>query len=127
MPREPEYVGRKFVIQCVELPHESCPAGDFIDGLDESDRTKLDVIYQYLGDHGRLSNKEKFKKIEGSEGIFEIKIYQIRILCFFVPGRRLMLAFGLRKKQDRLRPADIARAERIRERFFRELEEGGGQ
>ena len=77
------------------------------------------VIFQYLGDHYHdFHNKEKFKKIEGSDGIFEIKSHQIRIFCFFAPEHRLMLEFGVTKKSDKHKKKDIKKAEKIKNWFF---------
>lgn len=117
MPRPPEYEGIRFRIACLELADGSCPAGEFLDGLDESDRRKLDTLFERLGDHGKISNKEQFKKLEGSQGIFEFKRHQIRLLCFYAPGGHLILAFGLRKKKDKHAPADIERAEAYKADF----------
>ena len=117
VPRQPEFEGTKYTIQALALSDGSCPAGEFLDGLDQRDRQKLDVLFEYLGNQGRLTNPEKFKKVEGSNGIYEFKSFQIRILCFFASGRRVMLACGAVKKRNKLSPADIARAERYKNQF----------
>ena len=88
-----------------------------MDGLESSDRQKLDVLFEYLGNHGRLSNREKFKKVENSAGIWEFKSFQIRILCFFAPGKRVMLALGVIKKRDKLSSSDVQRAELYKKEF----------
>ena len=117
MPRPPEYEGSSFRIECLVRPDRSCPAGDFIDGLESSDRKKFDVLFEMMGEHGHIRNKEKFKKVEGSDGIFEFKSYQLRLLCFFAPGRRVILLDGVRKKRDKLNRADVARAELYKREF----------
>lgn len=114
MSRPPEYEGRAFLIQCLELGDGSCPAGEFLDGLDPSDRRKLDVLFEMLGNHGRISNREKFKKLQGSEDVWEFKSYQIRLLCFFAPGKCLLLTNGVIKQADKLKHAVVERAEKYR-------------
>src|SRR5262245_32606487 len=96
------------------LPDGSSPAGDFVDTLSEADRRKIDVLFARMADHGQIRNREKFKKVENSDQVFEFKSHQIRILCFFVPRGRLVLALGLRKKSDKLPPAEVRRAEEYR-------------
>lgn len=63
---------------------------------------------------GRVPNREKFKGlgIQGG-GLWEFKSHQIRFLGDFRPGARFLVALGLRKKQDALRPEDIKTAVRI--------------
>ena len=102
----------------MHLADGSCPAGDFLDSLDSSERRKLDVLFEILGNSGKISNREKFKKLEGTDKIFEFKCFQIRILCFFTRDRRVMLLFGLRKKKDKYSRQDISRAESYRNWFF---------
>lgn len=118
MPRPPEFEGTHYTIHALTLADGSCPAGEFLDSLTAADRRKLDVLFEMLGNHGKISNPEKFKKIEGTDGIFEFKSFQIRLLCFFASNGRVMLAFGVRKKKDKHKREDINRAEEYR-RWFR--------
>ncbi len=105
-------------------PSGQCPAGRFLDELTDSERTRVDVIFQRLGDHGQLRNTTKFKKVRGTD-IWEIKSGQIRILCFRAPGGHWVLAFGIRKKSNRHRPKDIARATSMRTEFLNQIEGEG--
>jgi len=106
-------------------PSGRCPAGRFLDDeLTEDERTKVDVIFQWLGDHGQLRNVTKFKKVTGTD-LWEIKSGQIRIFCFWSPGSRLILAFGVRKKTNRHRTKDIARATRMRAEFLNQIQGEG--
>ena len=122
MERAPEYSGQRLTIRCVELANGACPVGEFLDDLDDKKRTKLDVIFEVLGDHPGFHNRKRFKKVEKSDGIFEIKSHQIRILGFYAPGRRLILAHAVVKKGDNLKKADIRKVEEIKRWFFENLE-----
>lgn len=90
---------------------------EFLDALDSSDRRKVDTLFELMGERGRISNDQKFKKLEGSNGIFEFKSFQIRLLCFYAPGGRLIICRALRKKKDKHDKADISFAEACKERF----------
>ncbi len=70
------------------------------------------VLFERMGEQGQIRNREQFKKVEDTE-YFEFKKFQIRILCRFQPGRRLILVHGFRKKKDRISRAAIEKADRI--------------
>jgi hypothetical protein len=112
--RPPEYEGRSYTVKSLELADGSCPAGEFFDGLDGSYQAKLDVLFERLGDQGRISNTEKFKRVEGSDHIWAFKSFQVRLLCCFVPNRIVLLLYGLIKKRDKYKPTEITRAEQYR-------------
>jgi hypothetical protein len=95
----------------------SCPTQDFLDELDAKDKRKLDVLFSLMGDKGRITNAEKFKKIEGSDGIFEFKSFQIRLLCFFARNSQVVICRAVRKKKDRHDEQDIRFAEECRRGF----------
>jgi len=117
LEREPEYVGTKFCIRALELPDGSCPVGEFLDSLDDTARAKLDISFEMLGDQGVIKNREKFKKVEGSDKIFEFKSHQIRLLCTF-KGRNVYLLHAVVKKKNKLRSQDIERAERYKQEYL---------
>ena len=105
------YRGAKFRIVYAVRSNGSCPAREFYDSLPESDRAKIMALFVRMGDHGQIRNEEKFKHVEGP--YYAFKSFQIRILCRFQPGGRLLLLHGLHKKKDRYNPMDIETAERI--------------
>jgi hypothetical protein len=112
-----ELKGNKFTIESLVLADGSCPAGVFLDGLSKEDRQKIGLLLKWFADHGEIRNKEKFKRLEASDHIFAFKSFQIRIACFFCPGRRLILAYGIVKKSDAWKRQDIRRAEDYRNWF----------
>lgn len=89
------------------------PAKEYYESdLDEADSAKVLALFKRLADAGKISNEEKFKRVEGTE-LFEFKSFQVRFLGDFRPGRRFVLAHGLRKKKDKHNKADIETALRI--------------
>lgn len=100
----------------MERANGNCPAGDFLDGLEPRERTKLDVLFQRLGDGPDLRSRTQFRKLRDTDGIFEVKSGQIRMLCFYA-GRDLVLVFGVRKKANRLPKKDIRRAISMKREF----------
>lgn len=109
-----EFRGRVVTIASIVLADGSNPAHEFLESLSEADRRKIDTLFERMGDTGRIDNREKFKKVEGSDGIFEFKSFQIRIPCCFGRGHNLYLLYGLIKKTDGLKDSEVRRAEDYR-------------
>jgi hypothetical protein len=92
----------------------SCPVLEF---LREQFETKPDqvanltALLERTAREGLPKNETKFKKVEGSNGIFEFKSYQMRLYCFFDGGSLIVCTNGAVKKRDRANPSDLARAE----------------
>lgn len=111
------YRGSKFTIELLLKADGSSPVGDFLASLPASDRKKVDTLFELMGEKGRITNDQKFKKLEGSNKIFEFKSFQVRLLCFFAGSGRLVICRGLIKKRDRHDKQDIQFAESCREKF----------
>jgi len=90
------------------------PGWDFYNcELDDTEKAKMNTLFHYMGEQGRISNRERFKRIEDTD-LFEFKSFQVRMPCYFQPDRTLVITHGFRKKGDRIPPCEIARAKRIR-------------
>lgn len=103
------------------------PALDFFRGLSDRDAAKVEALFRRLADSGRMTNEEKFKKLESRQGlaIWEIKSFQLRFLGGFVPGKRFLVAHAVRKKSDKHRPSDVKKAVRILSEHASRQAEGG--
>ncbi len=89
------------------------PGLDFVDGLDVRNKAKVFKLFQMLGDRGEIHNKEHFKPIEGTK-FCEFKSHQIRIPCYR-DGLFWIVTHGFIKKDFKIDPAELRRAERIRD------------
>lgn len=89
------------------------PAAEFFHSLTEADQAKLLALFRWFAEQWRISNREKFKKVEGSDGLFEFKSHQLRFIGAYGARAEFVVAHGLRKKQDRLPPEAQATALRI--------------
>jgi hypothetical protein len=98
--------------------NETSPGYSFyLDELDDTEKAKMNTLFYRMGEQGRISNEQHFKRIEGTD-LFEFKNHQIRMPCYFLPGRLLVITHGFRKKGDRMGPSQIARARRIRQEDY---------
>lgn len=86
------------------------PARDFFISLPVGDQTKVMALLKRMAETGQIQNREKFKKVGD---LFEFKSFQIRFIGDFRVGRVFVVAHGVRKKRNELRPEDLARAQRI--------------
>lgn len=122
MPTRVEHIGVKANIELFELDDGTCLAQDFLNDLSPKERQKVDNLFEMMGINGEIRNDTKFKKLEGSDGIFEFKSFQVRLLCFYGKGspKKLIIALGVRKKKDKHDKGDISRAEQIRKMYLGE-------
>jgi len=109
--------GRSFDIWAIT--HEDrCPAQEFIDTLQKKDQKKVSALLTRLADYGMLGNEEKFRKLEGKAAdIWELKSFQVRILCFFDKERLLLLTHGFIKKSRGTPVSEIDKALRLRKEY----------
>jgi hypothetical protein len=83
------------------------------DKLNDTEKAQMLRLFNKMAEQGRIANKEQFKRIEGTEHLFEFKHFQIRMPCFFLPGSLVVITHGFRKKGDRIPPSELARATQI--------------
>ncbi len=76
------------------------------------------ALFKRYADHGYITNREKFKKLESD--LFEFKGHQSRLLCFPI-ARSMVITHGVIKKQNDLDPTDVAKARRLRDDYLASL------
>ena len=103
------------------------PALEFFEQLREEQAAKMQVLFERLAEHGQITNREHFKKLENLQGhaICEFKRHQIRFLGRYGPGKQFLVAHGLQKKQNKHRPTDLHRTARILTEHLARHEQGG--
>src|SRR5436190_24366791 len=74
---------------------KSMPAKEFYDSLSKSDQAKVNNLYRRMAEEGRISNREKFKQVEGA--LFAFKSFRVRVSCY-QNQRRWYLLHGFEKK-----------------------------
>lgn len=92
------------------------PAQEFINDLEARWQEAIDAAIERLANapNGQLRNREKFKKVEGTDpALWEFKEFQARLLCSMESNRTLVLLYGEVKKRDALSPGTIRRAYRV--------------
>ena len=94
---------------------------EFIDSLDEKAQKKCLFVLGLAKDCGVLP-AQYFKKLAGSDGIWEIRIQMggqiYRLLCFWGAGNSLVLTHGFKKKTQKTPKAEIEIAQRWKKMYF---------
>ena len=109
-------VDREFTIEYVELPNGRIPAREFVDTLDDRAAARIDAFIDRLRVYGNRMQGKFVKKL--TDDIFELRVKQsdriFRVLFFYQPGMLIVITSGFQKKTQETPPAEIARAEQLR-------------
>lgn len=109
-----------FDVEFFQEDDGSYPVEEFILSLDLKMRAKVFRTLELLEYKGN-DLREPFSKHLG-EGIFELRVKQssniVRILYFFVIGKRIILANGFVKKSQKTPPGEIDLAKKRRDKFI---------
>ena len=70
----------------------------------------------------RMVPEKFFKHLEGTNGLFEIRIKVgsdiFRVFCFFDEGNLVILVNGFQKKTDKTPKNEIEKAERLKQKYY---------
>lgn len=106
------YVGQRFTIGYAKLKDGSVPAREFLAQQDPRWQARVLSLFQRLGDTGVIQNREHFKKVDNE--FWEFKAFQVRMICYFLPGRRVVVTHGFVKKRDVFDKKELKRAQAIK-------------
>ncbi len=111
----------EFTIEYVELPNGRMPAREFVDSLDDKAAAKIDAFIERLRVYGNRMQGKFVKKL--TDDIFELRVKQFdrifRVLFFYQPGMLIVITSGFQKKTQETPPAEITRAEQLRELWMK--------
>jgi phage-related protein len=93
--------------------------------LKQKPKVKEKIIWTIkLIEEIQIVPEEYFKHLEGTDGIFEIRVKQgsdiFRIFSFFDEGKLIILANGFQKKTQKTPKQAIEKAEKIKLEYFKE-------
>ncbi len=96
---------------------------DFYEGQDSKVQKKIEYVIDLVRFEERVPIRF-FKFMEGSNGIYEIRVFttfkNIRILCFFDKGEILVLTNCLVKKTQKTPRKEIKLAEKLKNEYLNE-------
>ena len=94
---------------------------EFFDSQTEKIKDKIDYVLFLITVADRIP-KKFFQYIEGTDGLFEIKVEFegniFRIFCCFDEGFLVVLFNGFQKKTQKTPPKEIDKALRIKKEYF---------
>ena len=85
----------------------ACPAGEYLDRLDERQRKRIGAILRRTADHGPPKNPELCAPLAG-EDFLEFKAHRVRIFWRYARDRRIVLFHGFTKKSRRTPKNELA-------------------
>ncbi len=112
------YHGEVFQIEAILLKNGEAPAEEWLNSLTQKQQQKFAALFALLADGGKIWNERKFKHLEGTDQIFEFKVDEVRILCFFFIGKRIILTHGFTKHSSKTPLREIERAQKYKSDFI---------
>jgi phage-related protein len=113
------YVGTEFSIEAYVQENGDSPATEWLDNLNQKERSKFIALFKRLGDIGKIYDETKFKHLTGSDHIYEFKYDSNRVLSFFFKGKKVILTHGFTKKSQKTPSGEIEKGEAIKKEFER--------
>jgi phage-related protein len=96
---------------------------DFFQTLDFKVKQKFNWTLKLIATLERIP-KKYFKHIEGSSGIYEIRVEHgsniYRVFSFFDEGQLVILVNGFQKKSQKIPRREIEKAEKLKKQYFDE-------
>lgn len=100
---------------------------EFFESQSDKVKDKIDYVLYLLIVAERIP-KKFFKYMDGTDGLFEIRIkYEsniYRVFCCFDEGNIIVLFNGFQKKSRKTPKKEIQRALRIKDEYFKQKKEG---
>lgn len=94
---------------------------EFYTKQDLAVRKKIDWVIGLVQEFEIIPSKF-FRHIDGSDGIFEIRVMFrrniFRIFCFFDEDKLIILLHGFQKKTQKTPKNEITKAKRLREEYY---------
>lgn len=80
--------------------------GEFLDGLTENDRTKINSIFLLFREYGQTLPAKHLKRMSGTKELWELRAKRIRIFIV-ISGNTGIAVHGIIKKTQRTPKQDI--------------------
>ncbi len=94
---------------------------DFYTSLDVHIQEKIDYVFELVKSLDIIP-KRFFKHLEGTDGLFEIRIeYEsniYRVFCFFDAGQLVVLLNSFQKKTQKTPNKELALAKKLKTQYF---------
>lgn len=110
----------KYEIEFFTRFNGECPVEQFLDSLDEKLSSKMLRLIMLLEENGN-ELREPYSKYIG-DGIFELRVNHssnaVRVLYFFVVGRKIVITNGFIKKTNKTPKCEIKIAKKYRNEYM---------
>lgn len=111
--------GRKCALFALGLG-KRCAVFSFLERIAKSNVKESDKIWALIDDvkdNGPKRNVERCRKLADTDGIWELKTTQVRVLFFFDGASMIICTNGFLKKTRKTPAGEIDRAERLKRQY----------
>lgn len=122
--------GKGAIIRAIADKHdgrERCKTLEFVNDMGRkhpNELSKLARLWKDTAETGPPRNKEKFRKLDGSDDIWEFKTTKLRVLCFRDEGSFVICTHGFVKKSQSTPKKEISLAEKEKKKYLQAKKEG---
>jgi hypothetical protein len=120
---EVAYDGRERCVVWVRCSSGAYLGRDYFQGLLGSERARFQVLFERLGDFGRIVDAGKYRN--ENDGLWCLKTISGHRLVTFQEGRLIGITHGFFKRADRFSPEDRRRALLIRADYLAYINASG--
>lgn len=120
---EVAYEGRLRCVVWVRSVGGTYQGKDYFEGLPDRERAQFEVLFERLGDFGRITDTGKYHN-EG-DGLWCFKTRSGHRLVTFHDRRLVAITHGFFKRADRFTDQERRRALAIRDGYFKDINETG--
>jgi hypothetical protein len=78
---------------------------------------KLTALLSDVADHGPPHDETKFKKLDGTDGLYEFKARTLRLICFWDDGGIIVCSHGYVKGSQKAPKYVLRKAERTKKLY----------
>jgi len=108
------------IVEYKESGKRVCPTLDFFHQQYRNESLpRLTQLLETTAIEGPKWIDTKFKKVEGTDDLYEFKTFQLRLFCFFDGGDLIICSHGTVKKRDKADPSDIKAALNWQSAYFK--------
>jgi phage-related protein len=80
---------------------------------------KLGALLDETSEHGPPHDEKKFRKLPGTDGLYEFKTYGgLRLLCFWDEAGLIVCTHGYVKDSQKAPKNELGRAEKLKREYF---------
>jgi hypothetical protein len=112
------YKGAHFSVYFHAETADSSSVHDYFESCDAVTQASLLFLVKTIADTGRIYDETKFRIEDRQNKIYCFKSREERFFCFFLAGKKIIIASAYTKKRQKLDHGELRKAIRIRKEYL---------